>query len=102
MKSLEILLHLPLLAEDKNVPYVFVPSKQALGSVRCFQTGDFRLGHDERRESVENQHREFEAKHREADLDDVEMEEEARNGNGRRDDNFSSMDLAWVMFLSRL
>ncbi|EXB53739.1 NHP2-like protein 1 [Morus notabilis] len=27
----EILLHLPLLAEDKNVPYVFVPSKQALG-----------------------------------------------------------------------
>jgi len=28
---LEILLHLPLLCEDKNVPYVFVPSKQALG-----------------------------------------------------------------------
>ncbi|RFU35680.1 hypothetical protein B7463_g672, partial [Scytalidium lignicola] len=28
---LAILLHLPLLAEDKNVPYVFVPSKQALG-----------------------------------------------------------------------
>lgn len=27
---LAILLHLPLLAEDKNVPYVFVPSKQAL------------------------------------------------------------------------
>ncbi|KAK2634452.1 hypothetical protein Ddye_029244 [Dipteronia dyeriana] len=27
----EILLHLPLLVEDKNVPYVFVPSKQALG-----------------------------------------------------------------------
>ncbi|KAH9742024.1 Ribonucloprotein [Citrus sinensis] len=27
----EDLLHLPLLAEDKNVPYVFVPSKQALG-----------------------------------------------------------------------
>ena len=26
-----VLLHLPLLAEDKNVPYVFVPSKQALG-----------------------------------------------------------------------
>nr|XP_009772928.1 PREDICTED: uncharacterized protein LOC104223231 [Nicotiana sylvestris] len=25
------LLHLPLLAEDKNIPYVFVPSKQALG-----------------------------------------------------------------------
>eukprot|EP00929_Paragymnodinium_shiwhaense_P068379 TRINITY_DN34373_c0_g1_i1.p1 TRINITY_DN34373_c0_g1~~TRINITY_DN34373_c0_g1_i1.p1 ORF type:complete len:133 (-),score=28.37 TRINITY_DN34373_c0_g1_i1:93-491(-) len=28
---LEILLHLPLLCEDKNVPYVFVPSKVALG-----------------------------------------------------------------------
>jgi len=28
---LAILLHLPLLAEDKNVPYVFVPSKIALG-----------------------------------------------------------------------
>ena len=28
---LAILLHLPLLAEDKNVPYVYVPSKAALG-----------------------------------------------------------------------
>jgi U4/U6 small nuclear ribonucleoprotein SNU13 len=28
---IEILLHLPLLCEDKNVPYVFVRSKQALG-----------------------------------------------------------------------
>ena len=28
---LEILLHLPLLCEDKNVPYVFVGSKVALG-----------------------------------------------------------------------
>lgn len=28
---LEILLHLPLLCEDKNVPYVFVRSKHALG-----------------------------------------------------------------------
>jgi len=28
---LSILLHLPLVAEDKNVPYVFVPSKVALG-----------------------------------------------------------------------
>jgi U4/U6 small nuclear ribonucleoprotein SNU13 len=28
---IEILLHLPLLAEDKNVPYVFLPSKAALG-----------------------------------------------------------------------
>lgn len=26
-EPLEILLHLPLLCEDKNVPYVFVPSK---------------------------------------------------------------------------
>uniref|UniRef100_A0A7S4NMY1 Ribosomal protein eL8/eL30/eS12/Gadd45 domain-containing protein n=1 Tax=Paramoeba aestuarina TaxID=180227 RepID=A0A7S4NMY1_9EUKA len=30
-EPLEILLHLPLLCEDKNVPYVFVPSKAALG-----------------------------------------------------------------------
>lgn len=30
-EPLEILLHLPLLCEDKNVPYVFVPSKMALG-----------------------------------------------------------------------
>ncbi|KAH9605138.1 hypothetical protein KSS87_015833 [Heliosperma pusillum] len=30
-EPLEILLHLPLLAEDKNVPYVFVPSKEQLG-----------------------------------------------------------------------
>lgn len=30
-EPLEILLHLPLLDKDKNVPYVFVPSKQALG-----------------------------------------------------------------------
>ncbi|KAI7822302.1 50S ribosomal protein L30e-like protein [Kickxella alabastrina] len=30
-EPLEILLHLPLLCEDKNVPYVFVHSKTALG-----------------------------------------------------------------------
>jgi len=30
-EPLEILLHLPLLCEEKNVPYVFVPSKTALG-----------------------------------------------------------------------
>ncbi|XP_015791755.1 NHP2-like protein 1 [Tetranychus urticae] len=30
-EPLEILLHLPLLCEDKNVPYVFVKSKHALG-----------------------------------------------------------------------
>ena len=28
-EPLEIVLHLPLLCEDKNVPYVFVPSKVA-------------------------------------------------------------------------
>lgn len=28
---LAILLHIPLLAEDKNTPYVYVPSKVALG-----------------------------------------------------------------------
>jgi U4/U6 small nuclear ribonucleoprotein SNU13 len=30
---LEILLHLPLLCEDKNVPYVFVNSKSDLGKM---------------------------------------------------------------------
>lgn len=30
-EPLEIVLHLPLLCEDKNVPYVFVPSKTSLG-----------------------------------------------------------------------
>ncbi|KAK3864419.1 hypothetical protein Pcinc_029893 [Petrolisthes cinctipes] len=30
-EPLEILLHLPVLCEDKNVPYVFVRSKTALG-----------------------------------------------------------------------
>mmetsp|Transcript_9649 Transcript_9649/g.14529 ORF Transcript_9649/g.14529 Transcript_9649/m.14529 type:complete len:130 (+) Transcript_9649:93-482(+) len=30
-KPIEIVLHLPLLCEDKNVPYIFVPSKVALG-----------------------------------------------------------------------
>ncbi|XP_054160360.1 NHP2-like protein 1 homolog [Oppia nitens] len=30
-EPIEILLHLPLLCEDKNVPYVFVMSKHALG-----------------------------------------------------------------------
>lgn len=30
-EPIEILLHLPLLCEDKNVPYVFVTSKVALG-----------------------------------------------------------------------
>ncbi|VDO97885.1 unnamed protein product [Soboliphyme baturini] len=30
-EPIEILLHLPLLCEDKNVPYVFVKSKAALG-----------------------------------------------------------------------
>ncbi|TFL02910.1 50S ribosomal protein L30e-like protein [Pterulicium gracile] len=30
-EPLEILLHLPLLCEEKNVPYIFVASKAALG-----------------------------------------------------------------------
>mmetsp|Transcript_1947 Transcript_1947/g.2120 ORF Transcript_1947/g.2120 Transcript_1947/m.2120 type:complete len:107 (-) Transcript_1947:102-422(-) len=30
-EPLEIILHLPLVCEDKNVPYVFVKSKTALG-----------------------------------------------------------------------
>ena len=29
---LEIVLHLPLLCEDKNVPYIFVASKKDLGA----------------------------------------------------------------------
>ena len=32
-EPIEILLHLPLLYEDKNVPYVFVPSKTVLERV---------------------------------------------------------------------
>ena len=41
-EPLEILLHLPLLCEDKNVPYVFVRSKQGMcvlcaGSPHCMQ-----------------------------------------------------------------
>lgn len=30
-QPIEILLHLPLLCEDKNTPYVYVPSKIGLG-----------------------------------------------------------------------
>jgi U4/U6 small nuclear ribonucleoprotein SNU13 len=30
-EPLEIILHLPLLCEDKNVPYIFIPSKKILG-----------------------------------------------------------------------
>jgi U4/U6 small nuclear ribonucleoprotein SNU13 len=32
-EPIEILLHLPLLCEDKTVPYIFVLSKIALGRV---------------------------------------------------------------------
>ena len=32
---LEIVLHLPLLCEDKNVPYIFVPSMAELGQACC-------------------------------------------------------------------
>ena len=37
-EPLEILLHLPLLCEDKNVPYVFVPSKVFLCVVCALQS----------------------------------------------------------------
>ena len=43
-EPLEILLHLPLLCEDKNVPYVFVRSKQGniLNSTACdYVSNDF-------------------------------------------------------------
>merc|ERR1712189_165649 len=50
-EPLEILLHLPLLCEDKNIPYVFVRSKQALGRatgvsrpvIACFRYHQRRL-----------------------------------------------------------
>ena len=35
-EPLEILLHIPLLCEDKNVPYVFVRSKQGAHSICSF------------------------------------------------------------------
>ena len=37
-EPLEILLHLPLLCEDKNVPYVFVRSKQGTSTAQMFLT----------------------------------------------------------------
>ena len=48
-EPIEILLHLPLLAEDKNVPYVFVPSKAALGRA-CGVTRPVSLREREERE----------------------------------------------------
>jgi U4/U6 small nuclear ribonucleoprotein SNU13 len=42
-EPLEILLHLPLLCEDKNVPYVFVESKHALGIFFYYFFGFFFL-----------------------------------------------------------
>lgn len=46
-EPLEILMHLPLLCEDKNVPYVFVSSKQALGRAcgvsRCARASGGRI-----------------------------------------------------------
>ena len=39
-EPLEILLHLPLLCEDKNVPYVFVRSKQGKGHYFLYKLGD--------------------------------------------------------------
>ena len=35
VEPIEIVLHLPLLCEDKNVPYVFLPSKTACGVSRA-------------------------------------------------------------------
>ena len=42
-EPLEILLHLPLLCEDKNVPYVFVRSKQGKVSLTTFSCIHFQL-----------------------------------------------------------
>merc|ERR1712050_368302 len=30
-EPIEIILHLPFICEEKNIPYIFIPSKQALG-----------------------------------------------------------------------
>lgn len=56
---IEILMHIPLLCEDKNVIYVFVPSKQSLGracgvsrSVICcsiIEDDDSQLGNEIRK-----------------------------------------------------
>merc|ERR1712087_481773 len=51
-EPLEILLHLPLLCEDKNVPYVFVPNKHAPGArplLRRLAASHLVLHHDQRR-----------------------------------------------------
>jgi U4/U6 small nuclear ribonucleoprotein SNU13 len=64
-EPLEILMHLPLLCEDKSVPYVFVPSKAALGracgvsraviavSVMIAKGSPLKAQIDEAREAVE-------------------------------------------------
>ena len=48
-EPLEILLHLPLLCEDKNVPYVFVASKsgelESLTNSSCCPTGCYVIAH---------------------------------------------------------
>ena len=35
----EILAHMPLLCEEKNIPYAYVPSKEELGSAAGLSTG---------------------------------------------------------------
>ena len=82
-EPLEILLHIPLLCEDKNVPYVFVRSKQvsvntcsassaeldcagAGAGLRGEQAGDRRLGHPERGQSDQAADRNHPAGDREA------------------------------------
>jgi len=35
----EILAHMPLLCEEKNIPYTYVPSKEELGSAAGLSTG---------------------------------------------------------------
>ena len=48
-EPLEILLHLPLLCEDKNVPYVFVASNsgelESLNNSSCCPTGCYVIAH---------------------------------------------------------
>jgi U4/U6 small nuclear ribonucleoprotein SNU13 len=65
-EPIEIVLHLPLLCEDKNTPYVFIRSKQALGKacglsrpvIACSLTGgiNFRLNEQIKkiRDKIEN------------------------------------------------
>ena len=56
-EPLEIVLHLPLLCEDKNVPYIYIPSKAQLGRATGVSRNVIALAiiRDEKRESMMKQ-----------------------------------------------